>query len=111
MALFTVHNLLDTLATAFGGWSQFTDEVVGVAIAGHFNNGGNLTAAYTTPEEAIAAASSALCERWWDLEAYQDEGEVEARVAAGFRRADRRPAVPGVGGDAATLPPLEDEQD
>lgn len=56
--------VLEALATAFGGWSQFPNSVVGAAIFGHFNNGGNAAAGGVTPEEVMGAAAALIAERW-----------------------------------------------
>lgn len=58
--------VLEALATAFGGWSQFPDRVVGAAIFGHFNGGGVAAAGGVTPEEVMDAAAALVVERWED---------------------------------------------
>lgn len=70
--------VLEALATAFGGWSQFPDEIVGDAIFGQFNNGGPARRGGTA-DEVMDAAASILAERWQD-----DLATTRAAIAAGF---------------------------
>lgn len=81
-------HVIEALATAFGGWSQFSDETVGAAIFGHFNNGGTATAGGATADEVMDAAAHLLAERWEDCGV-----EVEptrSAIAAGFAAARAR---------------------
>ena len=81
-------HVLDALATAFGGWSQFGDETVGAAIFGQFNNGGVARALGNTADEVMLAAAHLLAERWGDCGV---EVEPTRRdIAAGFAAARAR---------------------
>jgi hypothetical protein len=87
-ALDAAGGVLNALATAFGGWSQFGDATVGQALHGHFNNGGTATAGGVTADEVMDAAAHLLAERWQDCGV-----EVEptrAAIAAGFAAARAR---------------------
>jgi len=84
VSTFIAADLLGSLADAFGGYSQFSDEIAGGAIAGHFRNRGRLTGAYLTADEAVDAVVEVLQERWADLDEYQETAAVRARVVAGY---------------------------
>lgn len=80
--------VLDALSNAFGGWSQFSDETVGAAIFGHFNNGGTARLGEVKPDEVMDAAAFIIAGRWCDCGV-----EVEptrAAIAAGFAAARAR---------------------
>jgi len=80
--------VLDALATAFGGWSQFSNETVGEAIFGHFNNGGVARALGNTSDEVMDAAASLIAERWEDCGVEFAPTRIE--IAAGFAAARAR---------------------
>jgi hypothetical protein len=73
--------LLEHLACAFGGWSQFSDDIVGRAIAGHHNNGGHMTK--VPVEDLIAACASIIDTRWECSEATRTEQAIRAGYASG----------------------------
>jgi hypothetical protein len=83
--------ILESLATAFGGWSQFPDATVGQAVFGHFNNGGNATAGGVTPDEVMDAAATAIAERWEDCGV--EFAPTRAAIQGGFDAA--RAAIGG----------------
>jgi len=56
--------MLETLARAFGGYSQVPDHVVGMAIAGRINNGDLLGIDDAVPE--FNRLVKQICERWAD---------------------------------------------
>ncbi len=85
--------ILDALATAFGGWSQFSDETVGAAIFGHFQNGGNATAGGVTPDEVMDAAAFIIAERWQDCGVEVEPTRIA--IAAGFAARARVSRVEG----------------
>lgn len=75
-----VSELLNALATVFGGWSQLPDSAVGAALLGNFTNGGLwLTTAhrgFTTDTEALdalcVASADIIKARWEDLPGFVD---------------------------------------
>lgn len=83
--------VLEALATAFGGASQFPDAVVGQAVFGHFNNGGNATAGGVTPDEVMDAAAALIAERWEDCGV--EFNPTRAAIQGGFDAA--RAAIGG----------------
>ncbi len=66
-AIKSANIVLEALATAFGGWSQFPDTVIGEAIFGHFNNSGNATSGGVSPDEVMEAAALLTSERWHEF--------------------------------------------
>ena len=91
MSAFTAIDLLSALAAAHGGHSQYGEAEVGFAIYGQFANSGRLVSGYATADEAISAAAEATCDRWSDVEGFQD-CEVRSRIADGYRAAHARRA-------------------
>jgi len=74
--------ILETLATAFGGHSQVPDRIVGMALAGRINNGAQLLGA----EDAIPVFNrlvEQICERWKDQG--MDPKEVRDNLIAGMK--------------------------
>jgi hypothetical protein len=78
-------NIIDHLGMAFGGLSQVPDRVVGAAIFGRHNNGGDTG---VSPDDVMQAASGILAEHWGE-----DVPVVRARIKrikAGFMGAGSR---------------------
>ena len=73
----------DKLATAFGGFSQVPDSTVGMAIAGHMNNGALSAKSIEEIKTEIDGVVDAICERW------EDQGpnpeEVRAEIIKGMK--------------------------
>jgi hypothetical protein len=77
--------ILNNLAAAFGGWSQFTDHVVGMAVHGQFNNGGNATVGGVTAADVLDAAAAIIAARWdaeFDVVRAAIQGGFDAARAA-----------------------------
>lgn len=73
----TVEKLLEHLAYAFGGHSQYSTEHIGQAIAGQINNNGWAN----TPETYAREAASILYDRWEGQGNTEEEDEAEIKAA------------------------------
>jgi hypothetical protein len=73
--------ILNALATAFGGHSQFSEKVVGAAILGTYNNAGPALHP-AGPEAMMDACARAITDRWVDSGANYDS--IRADIAAGY---------------------------
>ena len=60
------NNLYNTAATLFGGYSQVSDRILGVALAGHINNGLLREASIQEIEAEIDVLVNAVYDRWFD---------------------------------------------
>ena len=68
------------LATAFGGYSQVPDRVVGMAIAGQINNNG-----LEFGPKQLDDVVNQICERWEDQDPNADE--IRAEIVKGMKEA------------------------
>lgn len=70
--------VLGDLATAFGGYSQVPDYVVGMAIMGQVNNGG-----LEFGPKQLDDVVNQICERWEDQDPNADE--IRAEIVRGMK--------------------------
>ena len=70
----------EDLATAFGGYSQVPDRVIGMAIAGQINNNG-LEFGSKQLDEVV----DQICERWEDQDPNADK--IRAEIVNGMKEA------------------------
>jgi hypothetical protein len=76
-----VLKIYDDLAVAFAGYSQISQEVFGMALAGHINNG-NL--GQSSPEDLAQHAAATVADRW---DCWEDYDEMCGDILAACRLA------------------------
>lgn len=77
-----IKNIMDALAIAYGGHSQYTPADIGRAIAGHVRNQDG--SAYDI-NVAAASAAAILAEHWRDNREDEDRDEIVRACRAALR--------------------------